>query len=190
MDFEKNILLESIKTGLINEDIESDIFFQPKIITNDYEKKEKVLASIDFLLQECDEFFFNVAFVTKSGVLSLFNTFKKIERLGIKGKILISKYQNFSDPSALRMLMKFSNIDLRLIDENNFHAKGYLFKTKDNYELIIGSSNLTQDALSKNTEYNLKLSLSNKSKLAKEAISIFQKYFLQGINLTEDFLCN
>ena len=58
MDFEKNILLESIKTGLINEDIESDIFFQPKIITNDYEKKEKVLASIDFLLQECDEFFF------------------------------------------------------------------------------------------------------------------------------------
>ena len=40
MDFEKNILLESIKTGLINEDIESDIFFQPKIITNDYEKKE------------------------------------------------------------------------------------------------------------------------------------------------------
>ena len=52
MDFEENILLESIKTGLINEDIESDILFQPKIITNDYEKKEKVLASIDFLLQE------------------------------------------------------------------------------------------------------------------------------------------
>ena len=190
MDFEKNILLESIKTGLINEHIESDISFQPKIITNDYEKREKVLSSINFLLEECDEFFFNVAFVTKSGVISLLNTLKKIERLGVKGKILISKYQNFSDPSALRMLMKFSNIDLRLIDENNFHAKGYLFKKKNNYELIIGSSNLTQDALSKNTEYNLKLSLSNKSKLAKEALSIFQKYFLQGINLTEDFLCN
>lgn len=190
MDFEKNILLESIKTGLINEHIESDISFQPKIITNDYEKREKVLSSINFLLEECDEFFFNVAFVTKSGVISLLNTLKKIERLGVKGKILISKYQNFSDPNALRMLMKFSNIDLRLIDENNFHAKGYLFKKKNNYELIIGSSNLTQDALSKNTEYNLKLSLSNKSKLAKEALSIFQKYFLQGINLTEDFLCN
>ena len=189
MDFEKNILLESIKTGLINEHIESDISFQPKIITNDYEKREKVLSSINFLLEECDEFFFNVAFVTKSGVISLLNTLKKIERLGVKGKILISKYQNFSDPNALRMLMKFSNIDLRLIDENNFHAKGYLFKKKNNYELIIGSSNLTQDALSKNTEYNLKLSLSNKSKLAKEALSIFQKYFLQGINLTEDFLC-
>ena len=52
MDSEKNLLLESIKTGLINEDIESDIFFQPKIITNDYKKKEKVLASIDFLLQD------------------------------------------------------------------------------------------------------------------------------------------
>ena len=52
MDFEKNILLESIKTGLINEHIDSDISFQPKIITNDYEKREKVLSSINFLLEE------------------------------------------------------------------------------------------------------------------------------------------
>ncbi len=187
MEFE-NALLQSVKTGLINKDISSEISLQPKIITNNFKNKEKVLSTIDFLLHECDEFFFNVAFVTKSGVISLFNAFEKLDSLGIKGKILISKYQNFSDPYALRMLLKFSNIEVRLIDENNFHAKGYLFRLRDNYELIIGSSNLTQDALSRNTEYNLKLSLSNESKLVKETLSIFGSYFLRGINITEDVL--
>ena len=41
MDFEKNILLESIKTGLINEDIESDIFFSPKLLPMIMRKKKK-----------------------------------------------------------------------------------------------------------------------------------------------------
>ena len=95
MEFE-NHLLESIKTGVINKNIQSEISLQPKIITNNYEKKEKVLTTLNFLLQECDEFFFNVAFVTKSGVISLLNTLEKVEQLGVKGKILVSKYQNFS----------------------------------------------------------------------------------------------
>ena len=86
------------------------------------------------------------------------------------------------------MLLNFSNIELRVIDENNFHAKGYLFKLKNNYELIIGSSNLTQDALSKNTEYNLKLSLSKNSKLKSEALSLFTRYFSRGIKVSESFL--
>ena len=103
MEFDKNLLIESIKTGLIDKNVESDISLQPKIITNNYEAKEKVLTTIESLLEECDEFFFNVAFVTKSGVISILNILEKIERSGTKGKILISKYQNFSDPNALRM---------------------------------------------------------------------------------------
>ena len=54
------------------------------------------------------------------------------------------------------------------------------FKLKTNYELIIGSSNLTQDALSKNIEYNLKLSGANDSKLITDTLSIFNKYFQNG----------
>ena len=91
MEFDNNILLESLRTGLINKNIESEIAYQPKIITNDYRNNEKVLTSIDSLLQECEEFFFNVAFVTKSGVISLLNTLEKIEKQGKKGKILSKK---------------------------------------------------------------------------------------------------
>ena len=188
MESENSILSQAIKTGLIDKNIESSINLQPKIITNNFHNNEKVLSVINDLLVDCEEFFFNVAFLTKSGVLSLINTLERIEKSGINGKVLISKYQNFSDPNALRMLLKFSNIELRVIDENNFHAKGYLFKLKNNYELIIGSSNLTQDALSKNTEYNLKLSLSKNSKLKSEALSLFTRYFSKGIKVSERFL--
>ena len=188
MESENSILSQAIKTGLIDKNIESSINLQPKIITNNFQNNEKVLSVINDLLVDCEEFFFNVAFLTKSGVLSLINTLERIEKSGINGKVLISKYQNFSDPNALRMLLKFSNIELRVIDENNFHAKGYLFKLKNNYELIIGSSNLTQDALSKNTEYNLKLSLSKNSKLKSEALSLFTRYFSKGIKVSERFL--
>ena len=188
MESENSILSQAIKTGLIDKNIESSINLQPKIITNNFQNNEKVLSVINDLLVDCEEFFFNVAFLTKSGVLSLINTLERIEKSGINGKVLISKYQNFSDPNALRMLLNFSNIELRVIDENNFHAKGYLFKLKNNYELIIGSSNLTQDALSKNTEYNLKLSLSKNSKLKSEALSLFTRYFSKGIKVSERFL--
>ena len=188
MESENSILSQAIKTGLIDKNIESSINLQPKIITNNFQNNEKVLSVINDLLVDCEEFFFNVAFLTKSGVLSLINTLETIEKSGINGKVLISKYQNFSDPNALRMLLNFSNIELRVIDENNFHAKGYLFKLKNNYELIIGSSNLTQDALSKNTEYNLKLSLSKNSKLKSEALSLFTRYFSRGIKVSESFL--
>ena len=188
MESENSILSQAIKTGLIDKNIESSINLQPKIITNNFQNNEKVLSVINDLLVDCEEFFFNVAFLTKSGVLSLINTLERIEKSGINGKVLISKYQNFSDPNALRMLLNFSNIELRVIDENNFHAKGYLFKLKNNYELIIGSSNLTQDALSKNTEYNLKLSLSKNSKLKSEALSLFTSYFSRGIKVSESFL--
>ena len=108
MESENSILSQAIKTGLIDKNIESSINLQPKIITNNFQNNEKVLSVINDLLVDCEEFFFNVAFLTKCGVLSLINTLERIEKSGINGKVLISKYQNFSDPNALRMLLNFS----------------------------------------------------------------------------------
>ena len=125
-----NNFFESLKTGYIDKSIESDISYVPEIITNDFNKPQKVLTTLINSLNNCESFFFNVAFLTKSGVISLFNTFDEIEKLGIKGKILISTYQSFTQPDGLRLLKKFSNLDLKLIDTDNLHGKGYVFKKK------------------------------------------------------------
>ena len=184
----QNNFLDSLKTGYVDKSIESDISYVPEIITNDFNKPQKVLTTLIHSLNNCESFFFNVAFLTKSGVISLFNTLERIEKLTIKGKILISTYQSFTQPDGLRLLKKFSNLDLRLIDTGNFHGKGYIFKKSDSYELIIGSSNLTQDALGKNTEYNLKVYAKNESKIINDALNLFEKNFKKGKTLTNELI--
>ncbi len=153
---QNNELLLALNTSLINGTIESDLGLQHKLLVN--RPKHKVLTAIINELKECDEFLISVAFITKSGVSLLLNTLKLLEEKGIKGQILTGDYLSFTDPEALVKLNQFSNIQVKLITEQNFHAKGYFFKKNDNWNIILGSSNLTQSALTKTEEWNIKLS--------------------------------
>ena len=67
---------------------------------------------------------------------------------------------NFTEPDALRELLKFPNVELRMVtEERAFHAKGYLFHRAqagpENYTMVIGSSNMTANALTHNQEWNV-----------------------------------
>lgn len=160
-----NELALYLEAGFIDFNIETDERFLPKILTNNQQQKVKVLENLLYELEHCDEFFFSVAFVTNSGIACLIDTLKELENKHIKGKILASQYQNFTEPRALRRLLQFPNLELKIITSDyNFHAKGYLFhsltkaKQEDNYTMVIGSSNLTQSALTVNREWNVQLS--------------------------------
>ncbi len=156
-------LVDYLKAGFIDFNIEADERYVPKILTNDSNRQVKVLENLLYELEHCDDFFFSVAFVTKTGIALLRDTLQALNNKNIKGKILASQYQNFTEPNALRDLLKFPNIELKIITSNyNFHAKGYLFhkvndKQEDNYTMIVGSSNLTQSALTFNREWNVQL---------------------------------
>lgn len=163
-----------LEAGFIDYDVKTDERFLPKILTNNQEQKVKVLENLLYELENCDEFFFSVAFVTNSGIACLIDTLKELENKHIKGKILASQYQNFTEPRALRRLLDFPNLELKIITSDyNFHAKGYLFhkkakeKQEDNYTMIIGSSNLTQSALTVNREWNVQLSSMKNGALIK-----------------------
>ena len=58
-----------------------------------------------------------------------------------------------------------------------FHAKGYIFHNTDAYSLIIGSSNLTANALCQNQEWNLKVSTSNQGSLILDTLKEFNRLF-------------
>lgn len=172
-----NRLRDSIETGFIDETYPSDIAYQPKLVINDKHKKKKVLSTLIYELNQCDEFFISVAFLSKSGVATLINTFESLNEKGIKGQVLVSQYLNFTQPEALRTLMQFDNIDLRIVTKGEFHAKGYFFRHGSYYSMIIGSSNLTAPALTTNKEWNLNVSGSNESKIIKESLDVFKTEF-------------
>ncbi|MFC1797231.1 DUF3427 domain-containing protein [Pseudomonadota bacterium] len=188
MKFSDQEFLNSLRTGFIDHDISSATRFHPSLLINDPENEIRILTTIERELNLCRQFWFSVAFITTSGVASIINTLKSLEDQGIKGRILASQYQNFTHPEALRRLRKLTNIELRVAVGRNFHAKGFLFDFVHNFGLIIGSSNLTANALSRNVEWNLKISAKSESQLMRQTLSEFGSEFEKGVPVDDEFL--
>ncbi len=181
-------LSKSLKTGFIDKDSTSEKLYQPTLVVNKKNPPQKVLSTILEELRYCEEFYISVAFVTTSGVATLMNTLKYLKEKGVKGKIVVSQYLNFTQPEALRKLLKFTNIELRIATNENSHSKGYLFKKADYHNFIIGSSNLTAAALATNKEWNLKVSALHSSSLVENIIGEFDADFERGKPVTESFI--
>lgn len=181
-------LSRSIQTGFIDYQIQSKKDYRPELILNSKEKGKKVLTTIEKELRSCDEFWFSVAFLTSSGFATLANALKELEEKGVNGKILVSQYLNFTQPEALKKISQLKNIELKIMTKGDFHSKGYLFKNNDIYNLIIGSSNLTQSALCTNKEWNLKVSASSSSELIYQTIEEFESEFKKATPVTREFI--
>lgn len=184
----KNEIIRANETGFIDSMINSNLALRPKLIINDYSKGNKVLNEIISELKKCKEFMISVAFITSSGITPLLETLRYLEQSGIKGRILTTDYLNFSEPKALKRLLKFSNIELKLYDKENFHTKGYIFRHDDHYKLIVGSSNLTQTALTKNKEWNLKVSSLKEGLLTENIVDEFNGLWDEAKDLTLEWI--
>lgn len=183
----KSELLDDLTSGFIDKKKPSSKKYIPQILINNTESK--ILSTVDYELKHCESFNLFVAFVTKSGVSALTNTLSHLEDRNIPGKILVSQYLNFSEPEALKSLLKFSNIETKILCEGNFHGKGYIFKKKAaEYTLIVGSSNLTANALCVNNEYNLKITAASDSQIVNDSLSHFDSLFESAQSIDENFL--
>ncbi|MFT7158838.1 MAG: superfamily II DNA or RNA helicase, partial [Parvicella sp.] len=179
---------KSLQTGYVNKSILSNLDYQPELLVNQKNPPQKVLSTILHELENCNQFFISVAFVTTSGVAAIINTLKELEDREIKGEILVSQYLNFTQPEALKKLLQFKNIDLRIATTGNAHTKGYIFKTKEHYNLIVGSSNLTAQALSTNKEWNIKVSALNDSSIVEKVLREFHSDFDKGTPVTKEYI--
>lgn len=172
-------LKSGIKTAYINSSYNSNLAYRPEFISNDYKQGKKVLVSIEEELKRCEEFCISVAFINSGGITPLLMTLKELEKKGIKGKILTTDYQMFTEPKALDMLASLSNITLKLYRCNavigGFHTKGYIFKEDNIYRIIIGSSNMTLSAITKNKEWNTKIVSAESGEIAENIVNEFKQ---------------
>ena len=176
-------LVDGYHKAFIDATLESDPTFSPSLISNSHGKK--VLTVIEKEMKGCDDLFISVAFITMGGIAPLLGTLKDLEKQGTKGRILTTDYLMFSDPRALDKLSSLSNLDVRVFKtgENNvgFHTKGYMFHNGDNLRIIIGSSNLTQDAITKNHEWNTRLVSSTEGAYAKDIEAEFNELWNSSV---------
>ena len=174
-------------SAFVNSNVESNYEFKPQFLTNDYKKGIKVLTTIEEELNRCDSFSISVAFITMSGIAGLLQTLKELEEKNIHGRILTTDYLMFSEPKALDKLSSFKNIELKMYrtkySQDGFHTKGYIFKEEEVYKIIIGSSNFTANALTRNKEWNTKLISGEKGDFAQYINSEFDYLFNSDYSL-------
>lgn len=163
---------------------------QSTLIVNKPNVEKKVLSTLKSRLRDCRSYQISVAFITTSGVACIIEQLKELEAAGIQGRILTSTYLNFTQPEALRRLLQFSNLELRIETKKAFHSKGYLFELEEGgFDLIMGSSNLTQSALTTNIELNVKLQgLEDQDELIQDYQSDFKEQWEQATVVDESFI--
>lgn len=118
------------------------------------------LNRIKECLKKCNSFTLSVSFIKKAGLVLIQREIEEALDRGVKGGIITSTYQNFTDIASLKDFLHWQNkyknfechLDVNCFDESGFHSKGYLFEYEDSYEIIVGSSNITRFALLKNID--------------------------------------
>lgn len=178
-------IINGARTAFIDEHISSSSDFKPKLLYND--KNSKVINSIRDELRNCDEFIFSSAFITMGGITPLLEEFRYLEENNIKGKILTTDYLNFTEPKALKKLQSFKNIEVKLYlqEKEGFHTKGYLFKKDNIYRGIVGSSNLTMNALSVNKEWNVEFTSLTEGEMLGDLKAEFNTLWNDAENLDD-----
>jgi superfamily II DNA or RNA helicase len=162
---------------------------EKKLIVNS--EKGNLLRELVKSMNECERFFFSVAFINFSGLQLLLDPIKEAEAKGIKGRIITSTYLNFTDAKALEKLREFSNVELKVFvtdKEIGFHTKAYIFEYKDSYKVIIGSSNITQSALKSNIEWNVEIVTKENARFIQDVLKEYDYLWNMSEVADEDFI--
>ena len=175
-------VLGAAYTALVDKAFPSNSAMRPRFVSNDFHRGRKVVSTLRAELLKCSSFDFSVAFVTRSGVVPLLQDLRELELKGVPGRILTTDYLAFSEPEALEKLDALQNVEVRMYQTTNipdrfgFHTKGYLFEYPTGFQkALIGSSNLTGNALSVNREWNLEFTSLAEGSLLHEIRSEFEE---------------
>ncbi len=159
---------------------------------------ERFIDRINSCLKECKSFSFSVSFIKKAGLVLIIKSIEQALKRGAIGQLITSTYQNFTDIASLKILLslmkKYPNflcfLDSQCFGDSGFHSKGYLFEYDNQYEFIVGSSNITRFALLKNIEWNVSLKSSVSFSSFEAAKEEFEYLKSKTLLLNDELISN
>lgn len=157
----------------------------PQLVCNDADNT--ALRVIREELATCDSFLFSVAFVSPRAIALLLTDLLEFEG---EGRIVTSDYLAFNSPAAFAELLRLQEhgIDVRIHRSPAFHPKGYVFQHDTSVTAMLGSSNLTETALVRNHEWNLRVSAAGTSDLGKQLRQLSDYQVRDSDPLTQDWV--
>ena len=184
--------LKSVQEG-VSETTPDFLLVENKLITNEKTKFQNFFKELKNELRTCKSFKFTVSFIRHSGLQLIIKELKNLEEKGVEGEIITSTYLNITEPKALYKLLDFKNLKIKLYKGNNesFHTKAYIFHRENELgTVIVGSSNISQEALCNGREWNLRLSQSLEPDIFEKSNIEFYKIWNSNetIELTRDLV--
>ena len=153
LDF-RELVTAGARTAFVDASLPSDEAGRPNVLVNSKERGDSLLSVIKRELSACESFDLCVAFVAESGLQPLVQVLAELQAKGVRGRLLTSTYLNFNKPEVFLKLLEYDNIETRVY-QGSLHVKGYVFELNGTATIIVGSSNLTQKALTCNKEWNV-----------------------------------
>jgi HKD family nuclease len=124
-----------------------------QLVENDKVKLKDVVSD---LIKHSTEIRLAIAFVRKSGVDAISSDLQAFKSRGGKLKLIFGEDFNLTDSSALDYLLgQGAEMKVYLSRKGVYHPKIWMFKLTDKWVIVIGSSNLSKDALTNNIEASL-----------------------------------
>ena len=169
--------------GFLDKSAFSNQLLNPSLIVND--ESQTMLQAIKRELKTASSFTFSVAFISSQAIAQL-----KQALLDFKGtgRIITSRYLDFNDPTMFRELLNLEKVEVLIHQDDGFHSKGYIFHQNAGLTAIVGSSNLTQNALLINKEWNLKFSASKNGDIAYQLDDAVKKQVERSIPLSSEWI--
>ena len=142
-------------------------------VSMESELKREILSADDICLL--------VSFIRSTGINLIYNQLKEFAQSGKRLRIITTTYIGATDFYAVKKLASLPNTEIKISYNSSIdrlHAKSYLFLRKTGFHTAyVGSSNLSEVALTEGLEWNVKVTQKELPHIIKEIRHTFESYW-------------